>query len=743
MRNSLLFILVALFLLSLAPTSFAGILDLQAGPPVVNNDPGPTRDPMGDDWIFYDDGGNNFAFFTYHSLWGRVSFTPNSEFRLQGIRLRTYNPDGADDPECQIRIYPENGNGGMDHGEDPIWAVSTNDIPNGWWNMEIPEDDWNDDLIFDADESFSICVGPAPANNIWHITVDYGGNGHSYIYTTDDEGALGGNPQAINDNDILIRANGTYLQDFWDLGVVAVYNTEGYDDLGNWIQLQGGESVFAADISNYGNDLDEDEYLINFTVVEPGGEPIFNYDMLGPAIETGDTISIECDSTWAIPEDADVGLYQVYVSINVEGDANNENDQVALDQIVFLAMPLNDDDEHASDVWIGYIPADGNDDLTASNLQEGDGDGRGINLYHPGGEKALVATAVRFAAHNQDADAHTPGLKAGVINRSINQYGWIQELEGATNAEQEFGADANSYDWVEFDLTEDTNKVVMNEGDAIVLMYFTETTSIMLNSANPLAGGATEMPWCMASFQAGGLYQTGLGDFAVQVKLEWADIARIGKYISSNPEGGSTIDFGTNLEWDTDYTTDVVLSSTGSDTVTCGNILIRASVREELFATLENGEDANQDIVIPPGESVTVTIRWHTPTDIAELIEPIQFVTNADEDRRFTINFTGGTLESVIENDRPGIPELYSMGQNYPNPFNPTTSVDFAIVKAGNVSFGVYDMSGRLVKEVFNGELSTGYHSIEINASDLSAGVYFYSLKSNEFTSTRKMVLLK
>jgi len=274
-------------------------------------------------------------------------------------------------------------------------------------------------------------------------------------------------------------------------------------------------------------------------------------------------------------------------------------------------------------------------------------------------------------------------------------------------------------------------------------MYFTDNTTIMLNSGQPVSGNATEMPWVMATASGNSLFATLMGDFAVQVKLAWSDAARVGKHLAPIPARGEAVDLGEDLEWDTDYTGEIELQSVGTEPVTVRNILVPRDFDDQIFVTLQNGDDANQRFDISPGESVNVTVRWHTPQEFININEAIRFVTNADVDPQFNIFVTGGTFESVNENARPGIPEEWSMSQNYPNPFNPTTTVDFAMVKAGNVTFGIYDMNGRLISEVYNGKLAAGYHSLDVNASDLTAGVYFYTLKTNEFSSTRKMVLLK
>lgn len=89
------------------------------------------------------------------------------------------------------------------------------------------------------------------------------------------------------------------------------------------------------------------------------------------------------------------------------------------------------------------------------------------------------------------------------------------------------------------------------------------------------------------------------------------------------------------------------------------------------------------------------------------------------------------------------IAKQYSLGQNYPNPFNPATRIDFTLPKAGYVLLKMFDITGREVKTLLNRNMSKGTHTYDLNASELSSGVYFYTLKAGTFTDTKRMVLVK
>lgn len=85
----------------------------------------------------------------------------------------------------------------------------------------------------------------------------------------------------------------------------------------------------------------------------------------------------------------------------------------------------------------------------------------------------------------------------------------------------------------------------------------------------------------------------------------------------------------------------------------------------------------------------------------------------------------------------------FELKQNYPNPFNPSTSIEFSLPTDGNVSIKVFDMTGKEVSSLIDGFKNKGVYSITFDASGLSSGIYFYELKTENFTATKKMMLIK
>jgi len=85
----------------------------------------------------------------------------------------------------------------------------------------------------------------------------------------------------------------------------------------------------------------------------------------------------------------------------------------------------------------------------------------------------------------------------------------------------------------------------------------------------------------------------------------------------------------------------------------------------------------------------------------------------------------------------------FRLSQNYPNPFNPETNIRYSLSKKSEVSLAIYDIAGREVVRLVNGEQEAGNFEVSWNASNASSGIYFYRLVAEDFIQTRKMLLLK
>ncbi len=93
-------------------------------------------------------------------------------------------------------------------------------------------------------------------------------------------------------------------------------------------------------------------------------------------------------------------------------------------------------------------------------------------------------------------------------------------------------------------------------------------------------------------------------------------------------------------------------------------------------------------------------------------------------------------------------PNNYKLNQNYPNPFNPTTNIEYEISQPENIKINIYDVTGRLVKELVNENKNSGKYTATWNGRDnfgnvVASGSYFYQIISGDFVQAKKMILLK
>lgn len=123
---------------------------------------------------------------------------------------------------------------------------------------------------------------------------------------------------------------------------------------------------------------------------------------------------------------------------------------------------------------------------------------------------------------------------------------------------------------------------------------------------------------------------------------------------------------------------------------------------------------------------------------VYNLVSPGTLV-HAEVQQSYRGNITG----SIGINKENEFVQEYSLSQNYPNPFNPKTNIKFSIPKNTFVELKVFDILGKEIIILCNGFLKQGLYNAEFDASSLPSGTYFYTLRTNEFSSTKKMVVIK
>ena len=156
----------------------------------------------------------------------------------------------------------------------------------------------------------------------------------------------------------------------------------------------------------------------------------------------------------------------------------------------------------------------------------------------------------------------------------------------------------------------------------------------------------------------------------------------------------------------------------GQDYYTAGEDYIEAPASEEIWEYYEI------DISDYSDETGYVAIRC---------ISRDAFVFMVDD---FQVTDVASSIDQNLVNE-------YTMLSNYPNPFNPTTKISFTLKNADNVRLTVYNTKGEMISTVVNGFMNIGNHSVKFDASELNAGVYYYTLETSTFKVSNKMILVK
>lgn len=108
------------------------------------------------------------------------------------------------------------------------------------------------------------------------------------------------------------------------------------------------------------------------------------------------------------------------------------------------------------------------------------------------------------------------------------------------------------------------------------------------------------------------------------------------------------------------------------------------------------------------------------------------------------LDYDGTKSESdIVKVEIVSQPDGFSLDQNYPNPFNPSTNISFTLQTSSNTKLKIFNAIGEEVETLVNGFKEAGNYEANFNASNLASGIYYYRLETADFTSMKKMILLK
>lgn len=148
-------------------------------------------------------------------------------------------------------------------------------------------------------------------------------------------------------------------------------------------------------------------------------------------------------------------------------------------------------------------------------------------------------------------------------------------------------------------------------------------------------------------------------------------------------------------------------------------------------------DDSSYNYILPPMMAGTRVDYCATLEDTAGNIITIPMVAPWNF-YSFTVDEPQGTVD-----DESSLPNQIRLCQNYPNPFNASTSITFNLTEASFVSLTIYDLLGREVAKPMEKQLAKGANSVVLKDLNLAGGIYFYQLRTGDFTQTKRMTLLK
>jgi hypothetical protein len=146
---------------------------------------------------------------------------------------------------------------------------------------------------------------------------------------------------------------------------------------------------------------------------------------------------------------------------------------------------------------------------------------------------------------------------------------------------------------------------------------------------------------------------------------------------------------------------------------------------------LDNLSSEYAAILIDKGSKIVTTITQNVPITIS----------SSKEDKLYSLVIGKPAFLKNLKTTY--VPLQYQVSQNYPNPFNPSTMINYQLPITNTVSLKVYDELGREVASLVNEVKEAGYYSTTFDASNLSSGMYFYTLCAGEFITSKKMLLMK
>ncbi|MBN2790054.1 MAG: T9SS type A sorting domain-containing protein [Candidatus Delongbacteria bacterium] len=272
---------------------------------------------------------------------------------------------------------------------------------------------------------------------------------------------------------------------------------------------------------------------------------------------------------------------------------------------------------------------------------------------------------------------------------------------------------------------------------------------------------------------------TGSSKMTVQVKVPEKEIYfNMDFYVFSALGESEDFEYDllteSNLPWDNDREEWIIaedFSFTGNYSIRSGDIVDKLSTTLSLTINLEN-PDFISFAYRTSSEVGGDTLSFHVDNTLMNFSDPVSLWSGYNDWRVVTYNLRPGehilkwtyskndfgsvgddcvwldavvlpvnsVVGSGIENDK--LPSSLDIS-NYPNPFNPDTTIDFSLNRASNVILSIYDMNGQIVEKIHEGFTQAGNYSHNFNGDNISSGIYYAVIKTENQQKVSKMILVK
>ncbi len=151
------------------------------------------------------------------------------------------------------------------------------------------------------------------------------------------------------------------------------------------------------------------------------------------------------------------------------------------------------------------------------------------------------------------------------------------------------------------------------------------------------------------------------------------------------------------------------------------------------------------DLMIAPGSSFGFDIQLNDADEETRGNNMIRWWSDSNDEWQNASYFGSANLVAgtAVKDNAPSVVNTFELGQNYPNPFNPATTISYSVAKPGEVELTVFNLIGEQVATLVNETQTAGVHTVTFDASNLTSGVYFYTLRAEGQSLTNKMMLMK